>query len=77
MFNRGRPKVECHLCCKIINRRDWYDANHREICAIRFKNLISSFPKLNAKSCPMCNGPLSLWPKRGPNIFICTETLTE
>ena len=40
MFSIKKQKVFCHLCEEIIHRRDWYVANHREVCALRYSDLI-------------------------------------
>ena len=72
-----KKKVFCHLCEEIIHRRDWYDANHREVCALRFSDLIKTFPRLKSRACPLCGGPMLLWPKRGPDQFTCSETKTR
>ena len=73
-----KKKVFCHLCEEIIHRRDWYYANHREVCALRYSDLIKTFPRLKSRGCPLCaGGPLLLWPKRGPDQFTCSETKTR
>ena len=77
MFSVRKQKVFCHLCEEIIHRRDWYVANHREVCALRYSDLIKTFPRLKGRGCPLCAGPLLLWPKRGPEKFTCSETKTR
>ena len=69
------PKVLCQLCDEVIHRKDWYQANHREVCALRYSDWLKTFPILKDKDCPICHGNLKLWPQRGPAIFLCDETL--
>ena len=69
-----KKKVLCHLCEEIVQT---FDANHRELCALRYSDLIKTFPRLRGRSCPTCAGQLLLWPKKGPKQFTCSETKTR
>lgn len=73
-LQRANKKVECHLCEEIIHRRDWYVANHREVCGLRHSEFLKNLQRYKLKYCPNCQGPLLLWPLRGPSMFECHET---
>ena len=67
-------KILCHLCNKKVLQSDWTIEKHRGKCANDHMHLLIMFQHHEDICCPLCDGPLLFWPKKGPLTFKCTKS---
>ena len=74
---KGKNNTLCQLCEKMVPMEDWNIKGHRGKCASDHMDLLITYDHHPEFCCPYCDGPVLLWPIKGPLIFLCDESLEE
>ena len=73
----GKNSLMCQLCEKRVTKDNWTIKGHRGKCASDNMGLLITFDNHPEYYCSYCDGPVLLWPIRGPLLFTCDESLEE
>ena len=73
----GKNSLKCQLCEKLVAKNNWTIKGHRGKCASDNMGLLITFDNHPEYYCSYCDGPVLLWPIRGPLLFTCDESLEE
>ena len=77
MAATDKDSVLCQLCEERVAKDNWNIKGHRGKCASDHMDLLITYDHHPEFSCPYCDGPVLLWPIKGPLIFLCDESLEE
>ena len=65
----GKNSLKCQLCEKWVAKDNWTIKGHRGKCASDNMGLLITFDNHPEYYCSYCDGPVLLWPIRGPGFF--------